>query len=84
MSGWMYSELLSIDTVSCIYIAEMPDNKLYLLLLLPLLLRLTKSKRLPKRETIIPSKTERVLLLGASSGVGRELALEYAKRGARV
>jgi len=58
--------------------------KLWLLLAIPVLLRLLKSKRLPSRETIIKPEQERVLLLGASSGVGRDLAHAYAKRGARV
>lgn len=35
------------------------------------------------RQTILPPYRERVLILGASSGVGRELALAYANRGCR-
>ena len=58
--------------------------KLWLLLAIPVLLRLLKSKRLPSRETIIKPEQERVLLLGASSGVGRDLAHAYAKRDARM
>lgn len=60
------------------------DNKLWLLLAIPVLLRLLKSKALPSRESIIKPAEERVLLLGASSGVGRDLAHEYAKRRARM
>jgi NADPH:quinone reductase-like Zn-dependent oxidoreductase len=59
-------------------------TKLWLLLAIPVILRLLKSKRLPSRETIIKPTEERVLLLGASSGVGRDLAHAYAKRGARM
>jgi NADPH:quinone reductase-like Zn-dependent oxidoreductase len=59
-------------------------TKLWLLLAIPVLLRLLKSKTLPSRETIIRPTEERVLLLGASSGVGRDLAHVYAKRGARM
>ena len=32
----------------------------------------------------MPHKQERVLIVGASSGVGREVALRYANRGARI
>ena len=39
--------------------------------------RVSRTKRLPP-------PTEHVLILGASSGVGRELALQYAARGARL
>ena len=59
-------------------------TKLWILLAIPVLLRLLKIKTLPSRETIVSPAEERVLLLGASSGVGRDLAHEYAKRGARV
>jgi NADPH:quinone reductase-like Zn-dependent oxidoreductase len=38
----------------------------------------------PSRPSLIPPDTERVLILGASSGVGRSLANLYAQRGARV
>lgn len=36
------------------------------------------------RPNVIPVNTERVLVVGASSGVGRAIALKYAKRGAQV
>jgi hypothetical protein len=59
-------------------------TNLWLLLAIPVILRLLKSKRLPSRETVIKPTEERVLLLGASSGVGRDLAHAYANRGARM
>lgn len=43
-------------------------------------LKLVRSRRGRR----IAQNNERVLILGASSGVGRTLALLYAKRGARV
>ncbi|ORX39200.1 hypothetical protein BD324DRAFT_618829 [Kockovaella imperatae] len=55
-----------------------------ILLSLPILLRLLKTRPLPSRETIIRPSEERVVLLGASSGIGRDLALVYAGRGARI
>ncbi|WVQ81303.1 hypothetical protein IAT38_003426 [Cryptococcus sp. DSM 104549] len=57
---------------------------LWTLFALPILLRLLKSKPLPSRETVILPSAERVVLLGASSGVGKDLALAYAKRGAKI
>ena len=45
-------------------------------------LKLTRSRT--RRLKRIPPSTERVLILGASSGVGRVLAHLCAKRGARV
>jgi NADPH:quinone reductase-like Zn-dependent oxidoreductase len=32
----------------------------------------------------VPPSGERVLILGASSGIGKEIALNYARRGARL
>lgn len=41
-------------------------------------------RRQPNRQKVIPPSQERVLILGASSGIGREIAHIYAARGARV
>ncbi|KAF9491629.1 NAD(P)-binding protein [Pleurotus eryngii] len=38
----------------------------------------------PHRHKKIPKKDERVLIIGASSGIGRSVAHEYAARGAKV
>ncbi len=42
------------------------------------------AKRCDARPAVLPPAAERVLILGASSGVGRTLAHRYAKRGAKV
>ncbi|TFL06349.1 hypothetical protein BDV98DRAFT_559259 [Pterulicium gracile] len=52
-----------------------------LLTLYYLIQRLSSS---PSRTLIIPANEERVLILGATSGIGREIALRYARRRARV
>jgi len=57
---------------------------IYAVLALPLLFRLLRARRGPTREQVLPPSSERVVLLGASSGIGRDLALEYAKRGAKM
>jgi len=41
------------------------------------------SKKTPRTVTL-PEKGERVLILGASTGVGRSMARRYAERGARI
>jgi hypothetical protein len=48
-----------------------------------LLLHTLLKKRGTRTRQISPS-TERVLILGASSGIGKEIALKYARRGARL
>ncbi|KAI9636856.1 uncharacterized protein MKK02DRAFT_33954 [Dioszegia hungarica] len=60
------------------------SSRWLLLFALPVLLRLLKTRRGPSREKIILPREERVVLLGASSGVGKDLALAYAKRGAKI
>jgi NADPH:quinone reductase-like Zn-dependent oxidoreductase len=55
-----------------------------LALSVPLVLRARAYARRLRRLAQIPPAYERVLILGASSGIGRALASEYAARGARV
>lgn len=62
----------------------MAASRLWLLLAVVPLLAVLRTRRGPARTTIIKPDTERVVLLGASSGVGRDLAHAYAKRGARM
>lgn len=57
---------------------------LYVLLALPILARLLRTRKGPTREQLVNPAEERVVLLGASSGVGKDLALAYAKRGAKM
>ncbi|KZV95627.1 NAD(P)-binding protein [Exidia glandulosa HHB12029] len=52
---------------------------------LPLVVYLLhRSRRRASRVSVVPPAGERVLVVGASSGVGKEIALKYAARGARV
>lgn len=44
----------------------------------------TVYRSLHKRSLKVPKLGERVLVLGASSGIGRSIARQYAERGARV
>jgi len=53
--------------------------------IIPLLLALYRiSSEKPKRFLKVAKSGERVLILGASSGIGRSVARQYAARGARV
>ncbi|BEI93041.1 uncharacterized protein CcaverHIS019_0506690 [Cutaneotrichosporon cavernicola] len=56
----------------------------YFLLALPILALLLRARHGPSREKVIKPTEERVVLLGASSGVGKDLALAYARRGAKI
>jgi len=49
-----------------------------------LLLACYRASKKPSRTLTIPKVGERVLILGASSGVGRTMARQYAERGAWV
>jgi short chain dehydrogenase len=54
---------------------------------LPLLYILYRAKALPagsSRQKKVPCAAERVVVLGASSGIGRSIARQYAERGAQV
>ena len=44
-------------------------------------IRRARRTSIPPRWKDIPPSNERVVIIGASSGVGREIALQYAKRG---
>jgi hypothetical protein len=55
-----------------------------LALSVPIILRARAYARRLRRRAQIPPQYERVLILGASSGIGRALAAQYAARGARV
>jgi hypothetical protein len=57
---------------------------LALALSLPLLLRIPRIAYKFRRRAQLPADYERVLVLGASSGIGRAVAHLYAARGARV
>ncbi|KDQ51345.1 hypothetical protein JAAARDRAFT_140467 [Jaapia argillacea MUCL 33604] len=50
----------------------------------PIIVSIRRSLRRLHRSSRLPSNYERVLILGASSGIGRAIAHLYASRGARV
>ncbi|KAJ3493472.1 hypothetical protein NLJ89_g11011 [Agrocybe chaxingu] len=52
--------------------------------ILPLLLALYRVLKKPRRPFKVPKSGERVLIIGASSGIGRTVARQYAERGAKV
>jgi NAD(P)-dependent dehydrogenase (short-subunit alcohol dehydrogenase family) len=57
---------------------------LYALFAIPIIARLLRARAGPTREQLVKPAEERIVLLGASSGVGKDLALAYSKRGARI
>lgn len=63
---------------------DKPTSALYGLLALPAVLYMLRARPGPTREQVLPPSTERVVLLGASSGIGKDLAFAYAKRGAQM
>ncbi|CAA7266434.1 unnamed protein product [Cyclocybe aegerita] len=52
--------------------------------ILPLLFMVYRILKKPRRPLKVPKSSERVLILGASSGIGRAVARQYAERGAKV
>lgn len=79
---WL-NELLSLLNVSPVtrFWIQRSASLFAILLPIPIIFAFIKWKR--PRQAILPPYRERVLILGASSGVGRELALAYARRGCR-
>jgi short-subunit dehydrogenase len=61
-----------------------PYPRSLILVILPVVFTLHRLLRRKPRLYKIPANAERVLILGASSGVGRSVAHLYAGRGARV
>jgi NADPH:quinone reductase-like Zn-dependent oxidoreductase len=55
-----------------------------LLVAVPIFFGLRRLFQCPIRPSKVPHLSERVLVLGATSGIGRAIALQYAERGARV
>lgn len=51
---------------------------------IPIIYLLHKMRRISARASVVRNEEERVLILGASSGVGRSVAKKYAARNARV
>lgn len=79
---WL-NELLSLLNVSPITRLWIQRSASLIAILLPIPIIFAFIKWQRPRQAILPPYRERVLILGASSGVGRELALAYARRGCR-
>lgn len=76
-----------VDDLFHLFGREAPPNLAFylamavILIPVPILVMFVASAR--PRQGIVPPYRERVLILGASSGVGEELALQYSARGCR-
>ena len=85
-----YYLLWQIDMLNSLNIPPPRSLGLTLISLIPALLVFARAMKffgfnsLPTRQRTIPLKDERIVIFGASSGIGRSIALEYARRGARI
>lgn len=61
-----------------------PSNAQLLVALISSLFGLRQITAKPTRPRKVPHRGERVLVLGATGGIGRAIAQEYASRGAKV
>jgi len=64
--------------------SRLPPLSTFLALALPILLVSRRVLRFRRRALKVPRTDERILILGASSGIGRAIAHEYAARNAHV
>jgi NADPH:quinone reductase-like Zn-dependent oxidoreductase len=64
--------------------AVSPPAWLYFLFTFAIFVITRFSRRDAYRKARIPPNLERVLVLGASSGIGKQIAIQYAARGARL
>ncbi|UZJ56578.1 hypothetical protein CBS101457_005898 [Exobasidium rhododendri] len=76
-------EVLEILHVPDQYISQAQAVFTFTAILTPLPVLYAFYKWSRPRQSVVPPYRERVLILGASSGVGKELALAYAGRGCR-
>lgn len=76
--------MLSLTTTLSGFTQFRPSHVQLLVALIPILFGLRKITSRPARPRKIPYRSERVLVLGATGGIGRAIAQEYASRGANV
>ena len=78
--------LLSMAFEVPFFLRELLKNptKNLLIAAIPLIIALYRLRSKPRRVLKVPYTQERVLVLGASSGIGRSVARQYSSRGARV